>query len=151
MLRVKVICVGKLKEDFFERACAEYKKRLGAFASLAVCELAEDVREGNLAREAEKIRAEIPSGSYCVALCIEGKLLSSEELCAQIGKVKSGGKSTICFIIGSSEGLDDSIKAKADLKLSMSKMTFPHHLARVMVLEQIYRALSIEAGTKYHK
>lgn len=151
MIRVKVICVGKLKEVFFESACAEYKKRLGAFAELEICELAEDTREGNLAREAEKIRAEIPAGSYVIALCVEGKLLSSQELSQRIEKVKSEGKSKICFIIGSSDGMDESIKNQADLKLSMSKMTFPHHLARVMVLEQIYRAMSIAAGTKYHK
>lgn len=151
MIGVKVICVGKLKEDFYQKACAEYAKRLGAFCRLELCELPEDTKPGNLGREAEKIRQAIPQGSYVVALCIEGKELGSEELSRRIAQLKNSGVSRLCFIIGSSEGLDASIKQQADLRLSMSPMTFPHHLARVMLLEQIYRAFSIEAGTKYHK
>lgn len=151
MLHIKIICVGKLKEEFYARACDEYLKRLSAFAQVEMCELAEDTREGNLQREALKIKAAIPQGAFVAALCIEGKSISSEELSQRIEDVKNGGKSKICFVIGSSEGLADEIKSSADMRLSMSKMTFPHHLARVMVLEQIYRALSIAAGTKYHK
>ncbi len=151
MIGVKVICVGKLKEDFYQKACAEYGKRLGAFCRLELCELPEDTRPGNLAREAEKIRQAIPQGSYVVALCIEGKEMSSEALSRRITQLKNSGVSRVCFVVGSSEGLDAGFKQQADLRLSMSPMTFPHHLARVMLLEQIYRALSIEAGTKYHK
>lgn len=151
MIGVKLICVGKLKEAFYQQACQEYQKRLGAFCQLTLCELPEDTKPGNLAREAEKIRQALVPGSYVVALCVEGGTMSSEALSQKIAQLKSRGISKICFVIGSSEGLDDSIKQMADLRLSMSPMTFPHHLARVMVLEQIYRALSIEAGTKYHK
>ncbi|WP_458862531.1 23S rRNA (pseudouridine(1915)-N(3))-methyltransferase RlmH [Acidaminobacterium chupaoyuni] len=151
MVTIRVICVGKLKEAFYEKACAEYCKRLQAFAKLEIIELPEDTKEGNLAREAVKIRAAIPGGSFVIALCIEGKLLSSVELSEKIAAVKNSGISKICFLIGSSEGMEEQLKQQADLRLSMSPMTFPHHLARVMLLEQIYRALSIEAGTKYHK
>lgn len=151
MLHIKIICVGKLKEEFFERACNEYLKRLSAFAQVEMCELPEDTRAGNLQREGLKIKAAIPAGAFVVALCVEGKNISSEELSRKIEMVKISGKSKICFVIGSSEGLDSAVKTAADMRLSMSQMTFPHHLARVMVLEQIYRAMSISAGTKYHK
>ena len=151
MIGVKVICVGKLKEDFYQKACAEYGKRLGAFCRLELCELPEDAKPGNLAREAERIRQAIPPGSFVVALCIEGVQMGSEELSRKITRLKNSGVSRLCFVVGSSEGLDETVKRQADLRLSMSPMTFPHHLARVMLLEQIYRAFSIEYGTKYHK
>lgn len=151
MIAVKVICVGKLKEAFYQQACTEYEKRLKGFCRLEVVELPEDTRPGNLVREAEKIRQAIPQGSYTVALCIEGTTMSSEKLSAKITGLKNSGVSRLCFVLGSSEGMDESIKRQADLRLSMSPMTFPHHLARVMLLEQLYRAFAIEAGTKYHK
>ena len=151
MFAVKVICVGILKEAFYQQACAEYEKRLKGFCRLEVVELPEDTRPGNLVREAEKIRQAIPQGSYTVALCIEGTTMSSEKLSAKITGLKNSGVSRLCFVLGSSEGMDESIKRQADLRLSMSPMTFPHHLARVMLLEQLYRAFAIEAGTKYHK
>ena len=151
MIAVKVICVGKLTEAFYQQACAEYEKRLKGFCRLEVVELPEDTRPGNLVREAEKIRQAIPQGSYTVALCIEGTTMSSEKLSAKITGLKNSGVSRLCFVLGSSEGMDESIKRQADLRLSMSPMTFPHHLARVMLLEQLYRAFAIEAGTKYHK
>ena len=141
MLRVSVLCQGRLKEPYYTDACREYLKRLTAFCRPEVIELAED---GDIA-------ARIPKGAYVIALCIEGKKLSSPALAALLEKLANQGKSQICFLIGGSEGLPERTKALADLSLSMSDMTFPHHLARVMVLEQIYRAFSITAGTKYHK
>ena len=141
MLRVSVLCQGRLKEPYYTDACREYLKRLTAFCRPEVIELAED---GDIA-------ARIPKGAYVIALCIEGKKLSSPALAALLEKLANQGKSHICFLIGGSEGLPERAKALADLSLSMSDMTFPHHLARVMVLEQIYRAFSITAGTKYHK
>lgn len=152
MTGLKLICVGKLKERFYRDACEEYQKRLGAFCKFELCELAEEaLRTDGLAREAERVLAAVPQGSFCIAMCIEGTLLSSTELAGCLAEAKNRGLSRVCVIIGSSEGLHDSVKRRADLRLSMSPMTFPHHLARVMVLEQLYRACSIEAGTKYHK
>ena len=148
MLTVKLICCGKLKESFYKEACAEYEKRLFAFCKLEVCRLPE---EGGLDKEAVRIKEVIPQGAYTFAMCVEGKTVSSEELAARFKQIQNSGISKICFIIGSSEGLADSVKRQADFRLSMSPMTFPHHLAQVMVLEQIYRALGINAGNKYHK
>ena len=148
MLTVKLICCGKLKESFYKEACSEYEKRLFAFCKLEVCRLPE---EGGLDKEAVRIKEVIPQGAYTFAMCVEGKTVSSEELAARFKQIQNSGISKICFIIGSSEGLADSVKRQADFRLSMSPMTFPHHLAQVMVLEQIYRALGINAGNKYHK
>ena len=114
-------------------------------------EIPEDTRPGGLEREGEKILAAIPPQSYVVAMCIEGEKMSSQELSRKMEKWQNSGISRLCFVIGSSEGLSDKVKKRAGLRLSMSPMTFPHHLARVMVLEQIYRAFSISAGSKYHK
>ena len=111
----------------------------------------EPERPDALRREAARIEAAIPAGAYVIAMCIEGKELSSTQLAEKLRAVQNGGSSKICLIIGSSNGMDDSIKQRADFRLSMSPMTFPHHLARVMVLEQVYRGLSILAGSKYHK
>lgn len=160
MFSITLICMGKLKEKFYISAAEEYCKRMKGFADFQLLELPEarlpeepnetEIARG-LAKEAELIRTRIPKGSWFCVLTPEGKLQSSEQLAATLAAVKSGGRSCACFLIGSSFGIDPSIKAMADLKLSMSPMTFPHHLARVMVLEQLYRAESIQAGTKYHK
>lgn len=141
MLRISVICQGKLKEKYYADACAEYLKRLGAYAAAEVIEIAEDA----------DVSARIPKGAYVIAMAIEGEKLSSEQLAARLEKLALGGSSRLCFLIGGSEGLTGAVKRQADMRLSMSDMTFPHHLARVMVLEQIYRAFTINAGTKYHK
>lgn len=141
MLRISVICQGRLKEKYYIAACEEYLKRLSSLASVDIIELAE---EGDVA-------SRIPKGSYVIAMAIEGKKLSSEGLAELLADCALKGKSRICLLIGGSEGLPESVKKAADVRLSMSDMTFPHHLARVMVLEQIYRALGINAGTKYHK
>ena len=160
MQRVKIICIGKLKERYLRDACAEYMKRLGAFCKPEIIELGEERLpeqpspaeiEICLKKESEKIRKEIPSGAVVYSLQIEGKQMSSEALAAAIEKQALAGKSTLVFIIGSSFGLDETLKRHSDVGLSFSKMTFPHQLARVMLLEQLYRAFSINAGTKYHK
>ena len=148
MLHVKIICCGKLKEKFYIDACAEYEKRLSRYCTFELCELPES---GDLDKEGEAILAKIPSGAYVVAMCIEGELRSSEELASLVHDCSVQGRSKLCFLIGSSFGLSENIKKRADLRLSMSPMTFPHHLARVMVLEQIYRAFTINEGGKYHK
>ena len=141
MLRVTVLCQGRLKERHYIDACREYLKRLGAYCKAEVTELAEDADP--LPR--------IPKGAYVIALCIEGRKLSSPALAEKLAGLATGGVSHICFLIGGSDGLPQGVKARADCSLSMSDMTFPHHLARVMLLEQLYRAFSINAGAKYHK
>ena len=152
MLSIRLICVGKLKEKFYLEACREYEKRLGTLCRLEILQLDEEPdRPGALAKEAEKIRAAIPPGSYVTAMCIEGEALSSEGQADRLRRLQNSGVSRLCILIGSSRGLDEGLKGEADLRLSMSPMTFPHHLARVMVLEQVYRGLSILAGSKYHK
>ena len=152
MLSIRLICVGKLKEKFYLEACREYEKRLGTLCRLEILQLDEEPdRPGALAKEAEKIRAAIPPGSYVTAMCIEGEAMSSEGLADWLRRLQNSGVSRLCILIGSSRGLDEGLKGEADLRLSMSPMTFPHHLARVMVLEQVYRALSINTGSKYHK
>ena len=152
MLSIRLICVGKLKEKFYLEACREYEKRLGTLCRLEILQLDEEPdRPGALAKEAEKIRAAIPTGSYFTAMCIEGEAMSSEGLADRLRRLQNSGVSRLCILIGSSRGLDEGLKGEADLRLSMSPMTFPHHLARVMVLEQVYRGLSILAGSKYHK
>ena len=160
MFSITLICMGKCKEKFYISAAEEYAKRLKGYCDFKLLELPEyrlpenpsdaEIAMG-LAKEAEAIRKAIPKGAWFCVLTPEGKLQSSEELAATLKTVKNSGKSSACFLIGSSFGMDPSLKAQADHKLSMSKMTFPHHLARVMVLEQLYRAESIQAGSKYHK
>ncbi len=160
MQNVTVLCVGKLKERFFADACAEYRKRLTRLCSLTVTELPEE-RLGDapsraqidaaLEKEALAIERQLPRGGVVAALCIEGKLLTSEELSAALSRCALRGASQVTFLIGGSFGLAERVKQRADLRISMSPMTFPHHLARVMLLEQLYRAYQIQAGTKYHK
>ena len=159
MLNVKLISVGSLKESYLKDAIAEYSKRLSAFCSLEIIELKEyklpdNPSEGEIAKalaeEAERIQKAIPQKAYKIAMCVEGKQFSSEELASKIEEITltSG---TICLVIGSSHGIDEALKASCDLKLSVSKLTFPHQLMRVMLLEIIYRAMNIIKGTKYHK
>ncbi len=160
MLQIHLLCIGKLKERFYTDASKEYEKRLSSHCKLTISELPEErlpdkpsATEIDIAlhKEAEKIRANIPKGANLIALCIEGKLSSSEDLAKQMHNWMLTGSSTLVFVIGGSHGLHKSIKDAANLRLSMSKMTFPHHLARIMILEQIYRSFQIIAGTKYHK
>ena len=161
MLGVNILCVGKLKEAYWRDACAEYQKRLGAYCKINVIELSESKlpqkpSDGEIkAALAAEGKAMMPylgqKGCFNIAMCIEGGQMSSEALAAKLEEVAVGGMSVVNIVIGSSFGLDPDIKRLCDMRLSISKMTLPHQLARVVILEQIYRAFSINAGAKYHK
>ena len=145
MQKINIVCVGKIKEDFYRNAVTEYLKRLSRFAKVEVKEIAEGK---DLEEEAQGIlRA---AKGYIIALCVEGTKLSSEELSKRIKTLCDKGEE-ITFIIGSSCGLSDTVKSEADFKLSFSDMTFPHQLMRVILCEQIYRAFMINSGSTYHK
>ena len=156
MFDITLITMGKLKEKFYISAAEEYKKRLGGYAKFSLVELAEvrlpddpspaEIAAG-LDKEADLIFAKIPKGSWFCIFTPEGKELSSERFAEKMKEVKLSGKSSACFLIGSSFGIAPRVKEKADFKLSMGPMTFPHHLARIMVLEQLYRAEAIQAGS----
>lgn len=158
-MNIKFIVLGNIKEQYLRDAAAEYVKRLGAFARVEVCELKEAKLPDNpsqahidaaLEDEAQRILAAIPPRSHVMALAVEGKQMASEELASHIERITQTA-STLCLIIGSSHGLSERVKNAADYKLSLSRMTFPHQLFRVMLLEQVYRAFNIIKGTKYHK
>ena len=160
MLDVHILCVGKLKERFYTEAAAEYVKRLGGYCRLTLTELPEERLpkspsraqiDAALEKEAAAVRAKLPPNSSLVALCVEGKERSSEEFARLLRDWPREGKKQLVFLIGGSYGLDPGLKAEAWVRLSMSPMTFPHHLARVMVLEQLYRAFKINEGSSYHK
>ena len=140
-----MICIGKLKEKYWRDAVQEYAKRLSAFCRFQIIEL----NEARLPQDPNAILA-AAGRSALYTLCIEGKLVSSTQLAQQIDAAAVNGESSLAFVIGSSHGLDDSVK-QGSKRISMSPMTFPHQLARVMLCEQLYRAFSINAGTKYHK
>lgn len=160
MMNVQLIVLGKLKEKYMKDFSSEYEKRLSAYCKLTVTEL-EPVKlsdnpsqseiDNALNKETQMITAKIPKNSYVFSMCIEGKQMSSEELSQKLDDVALSGKSSVVFIIGSSFGLSDEIKRMSDFKFSMSKMTFPHKLARIMLTEQIYRGFSISNNGKYHK
>lgn len=160
MINVHFIVLGKLKEKHMKDFSAEYEKRLSAYCKLTVTEL-EPVKlsdnpspqeiENALGKETQMIKAKIPKNSYIFSMCIEGKQMSSQEFSQKIDDIALSGKSNIVFIIGSSFGLSDDIKNLSDFKFSMSKMTFPHKLARIMLTEQLYRGFSISNNGKYHK
>ena len=160
MFEITLIAMGKMKEKFYLSAAAEYEKRMKGYCQFKILELPEirlpenpspaEIAAG-LEKEADLILTKIPKGAWFCTLTPEGKLINSEALAEKLSSVKNSGKSSACFLIGSSFGMAQRIKDKADFKLSMSPMTFPHHLARIMVLEQLYRAESIQAGSKYHK
>lgn len=160
MFDITLITMGKLKEKFYLSAAEEYRKRLGGYCRFNLIELPEhrlpedpspaEIAAG-LDKEAELIFAKIPKGAWFCVFTPEGKELSSERFADKLKEVKLSGKSSACFLIGSSFGMAPQVKAKADFQLSMGPMTFPHHLARIMVLEQLYRAEAIQAGSKYHK
>ena len=159
MQRITVLCVGKLKEKFYADAAAEYCKRLSRYCKIEVTELPEtrlpedpspaEIKKA-LAAEATAIRQKLEGGAV-VAMCIEGQTCSSEALSKKLAAFALEGKSRVTFLIGGSFGLEEALKKQVDWRLSMSPMTFPHHLARVMLLEQIYRACQIAEGTRYHK
>lgn len=160
MISVTVIALGKLKERSMRELCAEYEKRLSAFCRLQIVELvperlAERPSANEIARaldtEAAHIAAKIPTNAYVFAMCIEGKQMPSEAFSQKLSSLAVNGVSNVVFLLGSSFGLQEALKKRADFRFSMSEMTFPHQLARVMLLEQIYRAFQIESGGKYHK
>lgn len=161
MIRINLITVGKLKEKYWRDAAAEYSKRLGAFCKLDIVELnesrlsddpSEKEKSAALEAEAKMMKNYLDTkGAFNIAMCIEGKQLSSEKLYQKLSDCGLNGFSTVNFIIGSSFGIAPEVKSRAHMKLSMSEMTFPHQLARIMLLEQIYRAFQISANTKYHK
>lgn len=160
MMNVHLIVLGKLKEKYMKDFSAEYEKRLSAYCKLTVTEL-EPVKlsdnpsqseiDNALMKETQMINAKIPKNSYVFSMCIEGKQMASEELSQKMDDIALSGKNSVVFIIGSSFGLSDEIKRISDFRFSMSKMTFPHKLARIMLTEQIYRAFSISNNGKYHK
>lgn len=159
MLSINIICVGRLKESYLKEAVEEYSKRMKPLCRLSVIELSEEYAGDNpspaeieriVSAKSERILAKIGKGDYVFAMCVEGKNISSEELSQRIEDI-SQTHSTIDFVIGGSWGLSDKLKARADFRLSMGKMTFPHQLFRVMLMEQVYRAFQISKGTKYHK
>lgn len=160
MIKITIICVGKLKEKYWRDAIAEYSKRMSRYADFSIIEVDEEKLpdspspaqiENTLQKEGERILAKIPKGAKIAALCIEGKIYSSEKLAALLKQSMSYESGSIAFIIGGSWGLSDEVKKAADIRLSMSEMTFPHQLARVMLCEQIYRGCTIIAHAKYHK
>ena len=160
MLAIKLICVGKMRERFYIDAFSEYNKRLEAYCKFECVEpneikLPEKPSQAEISaaldKEANDILKQIPQDAYVVAMCVEGKQMPSETMADIICQRENSGKPKLCFVIGGSYGLSDKIKERADMKLSMSKMTFPHHLARVMLAEQIYRGFKIKEGSRYHK
>ena len=160
MININFIVLGKLKEKYMKDFSAEYEKRLSGYCKLTVTEFepvklsdnpSEQEIKNALTKETQMIKAKIPKNSFVFSMCIEGKQMSSEELSKKLEDIALTGKNNITFIIGSSFGLSDEIKQMSDYKFSMSKMTFPHKLARIMLIEQVYRALSITNNAKYHK
>lgn len=159
-MKITLVVVGKIKEKYFVDAIAEYTKRLSKYCKLEILQVddektpdkASEALESQIKeKEGERILAKIPDGAYVIALAIEGKMLDSEELAEKINRLGVTGTSQIVFIIGGSLGLSGSVLNRADYKLSFSKMTFPHQLMRVILLEQIYRSYRIISGAPYHK
>lgn len=159
-MKITLITVGKIKEKFYTDAIAEYSKRLSRYCKLEIIQVADERTPDKASeteerqikdREGERILAQVKDGAYVIALAIEGQMLSSEQLADKIDQLGIGGQSQIVLIIGGSLGLSEAVLRRADYKLSFSKMTFPHQLMRVILLEQIYRSYRIIAGEPYHK
>ncbi len=159
-MKIDILAVGKIKEDYWKKACDEYLKRLSRYAKVSVTEVKDEKtsegaseRENDIVKSAEasRLASHMDDDAYLIPLCIEGEEKSSEELAKLIAKLETGGVSHIRFVIGGSLGLDDEIKKRGSLKLSFSRMTFPHQLMRVVLLEQIYRAYRIKNNEPYHK
>ena len=160
MLNMRIVCVGKLREQFYIDAFNEYSKRLSAYCKFECVELNETKLGSSpsdkeiaaaLDKEAVDIERALGKDAYVIAMCVEGKQLKSEDFAQKINSLAVSGRGRICFVIGGSFGISQRIKQRADMRLGMSEMTFPHHLARVMLAEQIYRAFKIIKGSKYHK
>lgn len=157
MIKITVVAVGKLKERFWTEACAEYLKRLKAYAKVEVKEIADidPAKAGGIAsardKEGAAVLAAIPEASHAILLAIEGKERSSESFAHRLDDLALSGKSDLAFIIGGSDGVSDAVRARADEQLSFGPITLPHNLARVVLLEQVYRAFKISRGEPYHK
>lgn len=161
MQNIDLICVGKLNASYFAAGVAEYQKRLGGFCNFKIIELPETAIadknasekqiEKALQKEGEAILHAVRKGAYLVALCVEGKQISSEELAALLEQRAGSGVGDVAFVIGSSHGLDDKVKRAAQARISLGRITLPHQLARLVLTEQLYRACTINAGMKYHK
>lgn len=159
-MNIKIISVGKIKEKYIQDGIKEYSKRLSRYCSLEIIEIDDEKAPENLSdkemdivkqKEGERILSKVPQNSYVIALVIEGKQLSSEELAKKMQDLMIDGQSDVCFIIGGSLGLSDEVIARSNFKLSFSKMTFPHQLMRMILLEQVYRGWRIIKGEPYHK
>lgn len=159
-MKITVVAVGKIKEKFFEEAIGEYSKRLSRYCKLEILQVADEKTPDKASealenqikeKEGERILAQIRDGAYVIALAIEGKMLDSEELADKINTLGISGVSQIIFVIGGSLGLSKKVLDRADYKLSFSRMTFPHQLMRVILLEQVYRGYRIICGEPYHK
>lgn len=159
-MKITILCVGKIKEKFYREAVAEYGKRLSRYCKLEIVEVADEktpdgaselAEEQIRAKEAERMERHMRDGAFVCALAIDGKQLDSVELSEKIERLGTGGTSHIIFIIGGSLGIADSLLARADLRLSFSRMTFPHQLMRVILMEQVYRAYRIMNHEPYHK
>ena len=158
MMKINIIAVGKIKEKYLKEAIDEYKKRLSKFCSLNIIEINECVakteNEANIKKSIEEEARDIISkikNEYVIALDIDGKEYSTMEISEKINEIMLNGASEISFIIGGSYGMSENVKKKADLRLSFSKLTFPHQLFRVILLEQVYRVFKIKNGEPYHK
>lgn len=156
-MKITVICLGKLKEKFWTQACAEYLKRLNAYARVEVCEVPDidPAKAGGDAAAREKegsaILARCPADAHCILLAIDGTERSSESLSTHLDSLMIQGKSSFAFVIGGSSGVSDQVRARANEQLSFGPITLPHNLARVVLLEQLYRAFKISRGEPYHK
>lgn len=160
MIAIRLITVGKMREKFYIDAFSEYQKRLQAYCRLECVELQEQRLSDNpsdkeiseaLKKEGAEILKNVPNDAHLVVMCVEGRQMPSEGMAKLIADRENSGKPKLCFVIGGSYGITPEVKSRADVKLSMSQMTFPHHLARVMLIEQIYRGFKINEGSKYHK
>ena len=159
MLQINILYVGNIKDKFFQDAVSEYEKRLSGFCKLKNIELKEEKPKDEsdteialvIKKEGDRLLEAIPPKSYKIALCVEGKQISSEELAERISDIPLSGYSEITFIFGGAFGMDERVKKAADFRLSISKMTFTHRMMRVILIEQIYRALNIASGGHYHK
>lgn len=159
-MKITVVCVGKIKEKYFTMGIEEYSKRLSRYCKLDIIQVPDEKTPDNASeaeelmikkKEGERILKNIKDNAYVIALAIEGKMLTSEELADKIDKLGVGGDSHIVFVIGGSLGLDEEVLKRADYKLSFSKMTFPHQMMRMVLLEQVYRGYRIINGEPYHK
>lgn len=159
-VNISIVAIGKLKEKYLKQGIDEYIKRLSAYAKVDIIELPDEKAPENLSdqdmkivkdKEGERILSKISPDAHVIALAIEGKMKSSEELADNMDRLATYGKSKVTFLIGGSLGLSDAVLKRADEKLSFSRMTFPHQLMRLILLEQVYRAFRINRGEPYHK